>query len=75
MEIKTLVIDAASGNVEEVILTGNAAKSFLNDRAKAISAYEATKNKHQEIAENKQSAIAKLVTLGLSETEAAALLG
>jgi len=74
MEIKTLVIDASTGNAEEVILTGNGAKSFVNDRAKAILAYEATKNKHQEIAQNKESAIAKLIMLGLSETEAAALV-
>jgi DNA-binding transcriptional regulator YhcF (GntR family) len=75
MEIKTLQIDVLTNQTEQIILSGDDAKQFVEDRNKSAAIYEATKKKHEEVAENKIAAVEKLLALGLSESEAKAISG
>jgi hypothetical protein len=75
MEIKTLHIDALTNETEEIVLSGADAKVFVEDRNTSAAIYEATKMKHEEVAQNKIAAIDKLLALGLTEAEARAISG
>jgi len=75
MEIKTLQIDVLTNQIDEILLSGDDAEQFVEDRNTSAAIYETTKKKHEEVGQNKVTAMTKLLALGLSESEAKAISG